>query len=261
MNGQEVGEEEKGVAAREEFDEDIVKMCKGEIAQIDSPYFSSIAFEKFLKERACFRGGTEVMDIGTGLGANLHYFREQNPTVRFLGIDYNPTKVEVGRRFLEKKGLEGIRLEAGDWFRLPSEYKGRFDGILSIHIVCCFKRIDPALEALTALKPRWLAINSLFYQGPLDVLIHIRNHNNPELKDDDPDGDFNIFSLEHTARVLAENGYKLSSAEPFYPPVSLPKKPGGGRGTYTMRTDIHERTQFSGPVHLPWHFLLAMKKE
>jgi len=236
------------------------RVWPSEVAQIERPYYSTIAFEEFLRRHGVWKPQTEVIDIGTGIGANLFYFRERNPEIEFVGLDYNQQKIEQGRQVVADRGVSGISLEAGDIWKLPSSWTGRFDGITVIHTLCVFRRIEPFIETLTALRPRWIAINSLFYPGPLDVLIHIRDHEHPEIADDNPDGDFNIFSLNRTAEVFGAQGYRLTQTEGFYPRAPLAKPSDGRRGTYTMSTDFSPRTQFSGPVHLPWHFLLAQRK-
>jgi len=78
------------------------------------------------------------------------------------------------------------------------------------------KQLEDSLLPIFDLKPRWTGINSLFYEGPLDVLIHIRHHNNPNFGDGYPDGDFNIFSMEKAREVCGKYGYKVNF-EPFFP--------------------------------------------
>jgi SAM-dependent methyltransferase len=229
--------------------------------QFDHPYYSTIEFERFLNEHGCFLPGTRIMDIGSGLGANLCYFARRHADVGFLGVDYNHEKVEIGKRLLEKRQLTGATLAFGDWFDLPTEYRGTFDGIFNCHTLCCFKRIEPAIQTLISLRPRWVAFNALFYDGPLDVLIHIRDYTYPAIADDNPDGDFNVFSLSNMTAVLEAGGYRLSAVKPFYPPVELSKPRDGARGSFTVNTEMHPRTLFSGPVHLPWHFVLAERDE
>jgi len=231
---------------------------QSEYPQIDNPYFSTIAFEEFLAARGGFLDGKEIFDIGTGIGANLYYFAAKNPGVRFLGGDYNADKIAEAKDVAKARGDNGLAFETVDWFDISDGYRGRFDGIINVHTLCCFKRIEPAIEALCALEPRWIAFNSLFYEGPLDVMIHIRDHDNPAIGDDNPDGDFNIFSLPLVRELFTKHGYKLHS-EPFHPPQALPQPNNGARGTFTAQTEWHERTQFSGPVHLPWHFLFASR--
>lgn len=236
-----------------------MKDINGFSGQIYAPYQSTIAFEKFLTTRGCFVDETEILDIGTGYGGILHYFKRLHSRVRFLGVDYNQVNIDESNKYLNKSGLTGVAFEYGDWFNLPDRYISRFDGIINVHTLCCFKHIEPAIESLVKLNTRWLAFKSLFYEGPLDVLIHIRDYNRPDIADDNPDGDFNIFSMQKTMKAFEGFGYEVSF-EPFYPSAAIPKKPNGERGTYTRITELSEYTQFSGPVHLPWYFICAQKK-
>ena len=100
-------------------------------------------------------------------------------------------------------------------------------------------------------------LNSLFCFGALEVQVHIRDLRNLR-PDEDPDSDFNIFSKEVVTAYLEDFGYKVEFQD-FYPEIDLPAPKDGRRGTYTVSTDFHPRTQFSGPVHLPWSFLIAHK--
>lgn len=229
-----------------------------EIRQIDNPYQSTVALESFLSRQGCFRDGTEVLDLGCGLGAALYYFRSKHPGVRFLGLDHNAKKVALARKIAKERKVAGLDFEVAGFDSLPQRYGGRFDGVVSIHTVCCLKRIEDAIEPLIRMRPRWIAINSLFHDSDLDVLIHMREHYRPEIPDSDTDGDFNIFSLKRTAAAFAAHGYDMTS-EPFFPPAPIPRRTDGRRGTYTVRTEWHENTQFSGPVFLPWHFVLGRK--
>ena len=121
--------------------------------------------------------------------------------------------------------------------------------------------ITPILN-LIKLKPKWIAINSLFYRGEVDVLIHIRETKSiysMNYKDNDPDGDFNIFSINNLKRLLKNKNYKITKIHEFFPKeqIIINKK---FRGTYTIKTEINKNTCFSGPVYLPWHFILIEKK-
>ena len=107
-------------------------------------------------------------------------------------------------------------------------------------------------------KPKWIAINSLFFDGNLDVLIHIRDHENKKIHDKNPNADFNIFSLKKTEEIFRRNGYKLIIKKQYFPEKAI-KKIGKKRGSYTIKTEINKYTTFSGPVHLPWYFVVAKK--
>ncbi len=227
--------------------------------QFEKPKYSTTEFEKFLNDNGCFKANTEILDIGTGGGDNVAYLAKKYPHISFLGADYNQAFINMGKEVINSLKLNNVSLTTADWFDLPEEFIGRFDGIFNVHTFCCFKQLKPALDALTKLNPRWIAFNSLFYEGPLDVMIHIRDHTNPELKDSDPDGDFNVFSLTEMEKQLAEQGYTTFKYARFNIPIDLPKPPKGARGTFTMKTEIENRAQFSGPVYLPWYFVVAMK--
>lgn len=231
----------------------------GEVVQLEKPYYSTIAIEQFLCDRNAWRPGTKVLDIGTGVGANLLYFRERWPTIDFVGMDYNVEKIEQGRRVINDRKIAGVSLEVGDIWKLPPQLSGTFDGVILIHTLCVFRRIEPALKSVIDLRPRWIAINSLFYPGPVEVMIAFREMDKPWL-DDNPDGDFNIFSLPKVTDFLGAHGYRVTS-EPFYPPEPIPRRGDNGRGTFTMATELSPRTQFSGPVHLPWYFLYADRED
>lgn len=221
------------------------------------PYYSTILFDKFLNKNCCLKPNTNIMDIGAGCGANIYYFGKRYPKITFLGLDYNKKSVQNGNEILKNFNLKNISLKYGDLFKVPDKYKGKFEGIFNIHTLCCFKNLKPVLKALIKLHPKWIAFNSLFYEGPLDVLIHIRDYNDRVLTDDNPDGDFNIFSLSVMKRILKENGYQTFIYERFNIPVDLPKPKNGIRGSYTLRTDFDRRAIFSGPVYLPWFFVLT----
>lgn len=231
-----------------------------ELRQISDPYFSTIAFEGFLKKHGAFSEALTVLDVGTGLGANLHYFQKRYPNIHWTGCDYNEFIIQEGQALLKAHQVNGVALKKADIFDLPDAWVAQYDGIMSIHNFCCFKNLVKPIASLCKLKPKWIAINSLFYEGPLDVLIHIRAHDMPEIADDNPDGDFNIFSIAKTKAIFEMYGYSVDAVEPFYPPQPLPKPEHGRRGTYTMKTEWHEHTQFSGPVHLPWQFMLAKRQ-
>ena len=56
----------------------------------------------------------------------------------------------------------------------------------------------------------------VFYDGPLDILIHIRDLENNKIKDDNPDADFNIHSLQNTKKILKNMDIKLLRLTIFF---------------------------------------------
>ena len=103
-----------------------------------------------------------------------------------------------------------------------------------------------------------MGINSLFYEGDIDALIHIREPG--DKNDNNPDGDLNIHSLSKIKKFLLKKGYKVFKKKEFFPPQKLFSNKNG-RGTYTMKTQLSDHTMFSGPIFLPWKFILIKRNK
>lgn len=233
-----------------------------ELEQLANPYMSTIELTKTLSLLTSKMKTDLVLDLGCGIGAQSIYFAKTFPQVQFLGLDYNQNHIEFAQSMISKEKVSNLTfgvfdILSSEKITLSKDSEGRGLGLISIHTLCCFKNFEPFFEKVVSVKPNWIVINSLFCHGPLEVLIHIRELNNLR-PDGDPDSDFNIFSKELVTEYLEKHGYKVEFKD-FYPENSLPIPQDGRRGTYTVSTDFHPRTQFSGPVHLPWSFLIASK--
>ena len=212
-------------------------MAKSEIKQLHNTYQSTISFYNFLKKNNVFSNPQlNLLDAGCGIGANILYYSKKLPKAKFVGIDYLKERIKYAKKINKN-----------------------VDVITCVHTLCCFKKIDIPLKYMFRLKPNWIAINSLFYDGPLDVLIHIRDHDS-NIKDNNVNSDFNIFSLSNLRNILKKSKYKIYKSQPFFPYKKITKPAKGKRGSYTIKTEINQKTTFSGPVYLPWYFVLLKKK-
>jgi len=226
-----------------------------EITQFNKPYDSTIAFHKLLSELDLLNKNTKsIIDIGTGIGSNLQYFSSKNKSINFLGTDYEMARIKKGQKLNTNPKIKFKKL---DILKSVKSFQNKFDGLICIHALCCFKELDTVVKNFCKIKPKWIAINSLFFDGNLDVLIHIRDHQDKKLKDKNPNGDFNIFSLTKIKEVFQKNGYKIVSKRPYFPKRKIKNLEKGKRGSYTIKTAIHKHSTFSGPVYLPWHFIVA----
>lgn len=225
-----------------------------ETNQLRNIYESTIEFEKFIKRNNGFKNIRSVLDAGCGIGANSYYFVKKNPLIQFTGGDYRKENIQEAKKILSKKYNPKINFINYNILK-PSKYlEKKFDGIICIHTFCTFKNSKLTIDKLCKLQPKWIAINSLFYNGPLEVLIHIRSG----LKDTNPDGDFNIFSIPKIKKYFLRHGYKIYF-KPFFPKNRLKAPKNKSRGSYTLKTDFNKNTVFTGPVHLPWYFIFAKK--
>ena len=190
-------------------------MKDAEITQLNKPYDSTIAFHKLLKKLNLLNKNTKsIIDIGTGIGSNLHFFSSKNKDISFLGTDYESSRLKIGEKMNTNPKIKFKKL---DILKSVEPLQNKFDGLICIHTLCCFKELDVVIKNFCKIKPKWIAINSLFFDGNLDVLIHIRDHQNKKLKDNNPNGDFNTFSLLKAEEIFKKNGYKIISKDPYFP--------------------------------------------
>jgi SAM-dependent methyltransferase len=223
--------------------------------QLSKPYQSTIQFEKFLIDNIIFKKNIKkILDIGCGIGANIKHFSKKFPDINFTGWDYSKSQISTAKK-INKNPRVTFNLQ--DIYKIKKK-KYDYDLVFSVHTFCVFKSIESPIKNLAKMSPKWIAINSLFYDGPLDVLIHIRDLENDKIKDDNPDADFNIHSLSNSINIFKRYGYKVVKIKKFYPSSKLKKK-SNGRGSYTAKTEFNKNTVFTGPVHLPWYFILAKK--
>ena len=231
-----------------------------------SPKQSTIEFHKFLEHHKAYQLAPlsdPILDIGAGGASGLHYLAARSVSNTFVGVEYNTELVEwVNQSLLSPASnfyLHNLSLIHGDWNRpdntLRSIMPKKVGGLISVHALCTQRIFSEAAANLTQLNPEWIAFNSLFYNGPMDVLIHIRDHLTG-IEDFNPDGDFNIHSLPMAITSMNDLGYSFVDSTEFNIGIDLPIPDGNARGTYTIKTAWSERSQFSGPVYLPWHFLL-----
>tara|TARA_B110000503_G_C7147564_1_gene413666 strand:- start:484 stop:1233 length:750 start_codon:yes stop_codon:yes gene_type:complete len=229
---------------------------KSELIQYQKPYNSTVDFYKFLSKLNLFNKNIKnIIDIGTGIGSNLQYFSKQQKKINFLGTDYQSSRIDTAKKLNKNPKIKFQRLNI---LKSVETLKNKFEGLTCIHTICCFKKIEKVITNMCKINPKWIAINSLFFDGDLDVLIHIRDHSN-QIKDSNPNGDFNIFSLSRTEDIFKKNGYEIVAKKPFFSKKKIKQTEKGKRGSYTMKTEIHNHTTFSGPVHLPWYFVIAKK--
>lgn len=224
---------------------------------------STIELSSLLNNMISLHETNTIFDLGCGIGAQSIFLAKLFPTIQFIGLDYNSSHIDFAQKKATEEKIINLRFEKFDVLkpvlRSFKQFQQGDSGIISVHTLCCFKNFEPFFNTILKFNPNWFVCNSLFYEGPLEVLIHIRDLNNQySSRDSNPDSDFNIFSKERVRSHLKNFGYEVNYSD-FYPAKQLPKPSDNKRGTYTISTDFHPRTQFSGPVHLPWSFLIATK--
>ena len=232
---------------------------KSELTQIKKVYQSTYDFERFLVKNKIlsYKRQSKIIDVGTGIGSNLRYYKKKFLKSKFVGIDYSKKKISFAKKINTDNS---IKYFCGDMSKKNKLKHNLLDHdlLISIHTLCCFKDLKKPIKFLCDFKTKWIAINSLFYDGPINIFIHMNDLNKTKKENNHPDSDFNIFSLKYLNNELEKNNYKMIKNQKYFPRNYI-KKVGKKRGSYTMKTELNSNTVFSGPVHLPWHFILAKK--
>ena len=229
--------------------------------QYREPYRINLAFFDFLKNHGVLRdnGQSEILYVGAGMGANLYHIQKHSPGNQFTGIDLNPKCVAAGMARLEELQASSCVLLNADLYRLPTEFRHRFNGVFSLATLSWLPDFESAADCMTELGPEWIAATSLFYDGPVEAVVKTYDYTRPLPNFDYTEKFYNIYSLPRVRRFFMQRGYEDFVFQPFNIDIDLPKPAHDGMGTYPEQLENGQRIQISGPVFMSWYFILARK--
>jgi ubiquinone/menaquinone biosynthesis C-methylase UbiE len=213
---------------------------------------STKTFRIFLDRK--LRASKRVLDIGTGGGAALSYLASRFPEVEFTGLEPNHSLVTLANEESSKKGLTNLTFSPGNFATLESQ-NDHFDGVISLNTLSYIEEcFQPLNNIISHLKPSWIGIHSLFYDGGISARIEIFEHKRQRKTF------YNTYSLDEIDNFCISLGYKLTSVQPFQMPFPLSKPENKDvMGTYTQTVvgeDDHLHLQFSGPILMSHYFLI-----
>lgn len=229
------------------------------IGQFDSPYRSTIKLIEFLDKYNLFDCAKNVLDVGCGCGGNINYMRKKYPAINFVGIDINTEFVEKGNLFFKNANVKNCSLMKYNLYKLDNSLKGKYDGIISFQTLSWLPEYGKPLRKLIKLDPKWIAISSLFYEGPVNCKIEIQYLNERISDTKCKKAHYNIYSLEEVKDFFKSHGYHHFKYIPFNIDIDLIKPKDNSMGTYTEKLEDGKRIQMSGPLLLPWYFIFATK--
>lgn len=226
------------------------------LAQFKKPYRSTEVFYRWLRPLAPWKRTRRVIDIASGAGSNLCYFASRQPAVEFIGLDNDLELVAAGQTLLGKSGMANARLARADLYRLTRRQFPSVDGLLCLQTLSWLAHYERAMRAMLRLRPRWIALSSLFYEGLIDAFITLHNYYRPVGRKKFSTMYYNVYSLERFIAFLKSVGYGRAVWQPFAIDIDLPRTTRDV-ATYTERLARGHRLQLSGPLLLPWYFVYA----
>lgn len=227
--------------------------------QFTSPYQSTISFCDWLVERGAIGvENSRICDLGCGKGANLYYMAKRFPHCDFVGMDIDEQLIRDGGDFLSRESVSNTQLIVGDIHSVGSHFNsGEFDGILCMQTLSWLPDYDKALDAMVSLSPNWIALTSLFYDGPIEAKTVITEFDLAQKGDVKRALFYNTYSLPMVRQSLLDHGYKQFKYIRFEIPIDLPQSTDGRMQTYTEKTIDGRRLQISGPLLMNWYFIYA----
>ena len=95
-----------------------------------------------------YPAGSQVLEVGCGVGSQTITLARRSPQARFTSIDINPDSIAAARQRLARAGLRNVEFLQADLRALPFA-EGRFD-----HVFVCFvlEHLARPAEVLIALQ-------------------------------------------------------------------------------------------------------------
>ena len=100
-----------------------VGVSLGNTAKEEDLYYQTDQIEKYLKS------AKNVLELGSGQGANIGLLAAKVPDVQFTGVDLRPTMAKKNRR-------DNIKLVKQDWHDLSRFKDASFDVVYAIETIC-----------------------------------------------------------------------------------------------------------------------------
>jgi ubiquinone/menaquinone biosynthesis C-methylase UbiE len=106
------------------------------------------ALVELLHSDTAYPGGSTVLEVGCGVGAQTVTLAQRSPAARFTSIDISASSLAEAKLRTDAAGLTNIEFRQADIFALPFD-AGSFD-----HLFVCFvlEHLSRPLEALSILK-------------------------------------------------------------------------------------------------------------
>ena len=103
---------------------------------------------ELLHSDTSYPGGSAVLEVGCGIGAQTVTLAQRSPSARFTSIDISAASLAEARRRIDQAGLTNVEFRQADIFDLPFAAES-FD-----HVFVCFvlEHLFRPVEALVILK-------------------------------------------------------------------------------------------------------------
>jgi ubiquinone/menaquinone biosynthesis C-methylase UbiE len=223
------------------------------IKQWESTYRSTDHFYKFIKGN--LESSKKIVDLGCGTGGCTYYISTKHNKCKYIGIDNSKKYIDIGLDILELKKSNNLDFIVDDWFNL-NQYSN-VDGVISLQTLSWLPEFEnPLKEIFNKIKPQWISLSSLFYEGEITIKSTVYQRKNFQHSK----SYYNTYSIPLLDQYCREYGYKIENYKPFEIDIDIKKpKDKNIMGTYTVKTVENNRLQISGPLLMNWYFIKIVK--
>ena len=234
--------------------------------QLKTPYQSTIAFFDFLEELNFINSESSIVDACCGSGANTFYASDRFSLKKIIGFDIQEEFLSLAKEY--QKNLQNFKdvsfIQANvyeiDNFLDELRKNNIFfnDGVIFLQTMSWLTNWKESLKQLSKLNTNWIAISSLFYEGLIEAEITINNY--PNTKSEPTSFPYNVYSMPIVEEYLKVLGFKNFYWKKFELKTPL-KKPNNinKMGSYTIEDKNGKLITISGPIMMPWSFLVAKR--
>jgi len=235
--------------------------------QLSNPYQSTISLFDFLEELELIDNDSTIIDACCGSGCNTFYAAERFSLKNIIGFDYQEEFLSLARDY-QDKNLESYHCASfiqGDVYKID-EVKDilrkksipSIDGIIFMQTMSWLIDWKESLYQLSRLNSEWIAISSLFYEGLIEAQITINTY--PDTKSECTSFPYNVYSIPLVEKYLKGIGFKDIYWRKFEikSPLEKPDDINQMR-TYTIEHKDGRLMQLSGPIMMPWSFVIAKR--
>ena len=192
-----------------------------------------------------------IVDAGTGGGANLYYIAKKYTMHNFIGIDTNSHYLNQAIDTHKNLGIKNTRFEYLDVIN-TSKLQADIIGSAQVLNILDFQEGKDFLESSFKNAKKGVFVSSLFTNRNLeyDITIH-DNIINKKIH-------YNIHSIGEVVKIAKKYGFILDMSVDFEMDIDLPDV-WEGLGTHTVNTKDNKLLQFTDVLYLPWKFLYFCK--
>lgn len=223
------------------------------LSQLNSPYESTKSLLAFCKDNIDLSEVNTILDLACGTGVNSFYLsRNHFKKQHFFGVDISNEAIKIGNDYIQKHNYSNIKLEVNNMYEIL-ENKKRYDMTMFIHTLFAMEDAYSCLEKIMNITSKYVVLLSLFTTDHLEVLTRVTKIDDKEIEHI-----FQILSISRLKSFAEERGFNLKKYKEFNISFEL-KRQNKGLGSYTKELVDHSFDTFTGPVYLPWGFVLLEK--